>query len=99
MPAGRRLVKTRAVTAQIHAGLQGGEADIRTFGNSCEAENEGSRIISFGHAGRLARRTALTATTCTREYAPVRGQRGRDLRRLANSCEAESTGYGVVTDV
>lgn len=78
-------------------GRRGG--NMRTFGNSCEAENEGYRIISFGQCRLAGPESGFDRPGfCTREYAPVCGRRGRDLRTFANSCEAESTGYGVVAD-
>ncbi|WP_256117500.1 Kazal-type serine protease inhibitor family protein [Shinella lacus] len=33
---------------------------------------------------------------CTREYAPVCGERGRDRQTFANACEARASGYGIV---
>ncbi|WP_084437971.1 Kazal-type serine protease inhibitor [Shinella sp. HZN7] len=33
---------------------------------------------------------------CTREYAPVCGERGRDRQTFANACEARSSGYGII---
>ena len=33
---------------------------------------------------------------CTREYAPVCGERGRDRQTFANACEARSSGYDIV---
>jgi hypothetical protein len=34
---------------------------------------------------------------CTREYAPVCGQRGPSLRTFPNSCEANRVGYRIVS--
>ena len=33
---------------------------------------------------------------CTREYAPVCGERGRDRQTFANACEARASGYDIL---
>jgi hypothetical protein len=33
---------------------------------------------------------------CTREYRPVCGERGREMRTFSNSCEAGNAGFRIV---
>jgi hypothetical protein len=79
-------------------GRRGG--NVRTFGNSCEAENAGYRIISDGECrGAAGGGGGMNEPRfCTREYAPVCGRRGGNVRTFGNSCEADNAGYRVISD-
>jgi hypothetical protein len=73
--------------------------DTRTFANSCRADEAGFRVISEGECrGDGGGGGGNDQQFCTREYAPVCARRGPDLRTFPNGCEAENTGYRVVSD-
>ena len=72
---------------------RGGER--RTFGNACEADRAGYRIIRDGEC----RRDVVIEEQprfCTREYRPVCARRGDTVRTFGNACEADSAGYRVI---
>lgn len=82
-------------------GQRGG--DRQTFGNSCQAEANGYRVVRQGECRRGGGSNAgggwgerPPQRACTREYAPVCARRGRDMRTFGNSCEAEAAEYRVM---
>jgi len=77
-------------------GARGG--DLQTFANACEARSSGFRVVGRGECRRGDRPGGLPDGTraCTREYAPVCGERGRSRQTFANACEARSSGYSIV---
>jgi hypothetical protein len=71
--------------------------DLRTFGNSCEAENAGYRIIADGQC-RFDGGGGFDQPRCTFEYEPVCGRRGGGVRTFSNQCQADAAGYRVIAD-
>jgi hypothetical protein len=67
----------------------------RTFGNACEAREEGFRIL---YNGECRAGGGGGGGFCTREYDPVCGKRGSRYQTFANSCEAEQSGFAVISD-
>lgn len=74
--------------------------DRQTFGNSCMARASGYNIVGPGECrpGNRPERPGRDRPdrACTREYAPVCGERGRTRQTFANACEARSSGYDIV---
>ena len=70
---------------------RGGER--RTFGNACEADRAGYRII---REGECRSEPVDEPRFCTREYRPVCARRGDTVRTFGNECEADSAGYRVI---
>jgi hypothetical protein len=70
--------------------------DVRTFSNSCEAENAGYRIIADGQCRESGGFGGPRA--CSFEYAPVCARRGGRVRTFSNECQADSEGYRVIAD-
>ncbi|MCO6049878.1 peptidase [Mesorhizobium sp. RP14(2022)] len=76
--------------------------DRQTFANGCLADRAGYRIIGDGECrfGPPPRPRPPYGgggdRFCTREYAPVCGRRGPDVRTFGNECEADSAGYRVI---
>lgn len=78
--------------------------DRQTFGNACEADRAGYRIIHPGECrrpgwggpdrpGRPDR-----PQFCTREYAPVCAVNRGERATFGNACEAEAAGYRIIRD-
>src|SRR5690606_24729584 len=82
-------------------GQRGG--DLQTFANTCEARSTGYRIVGEGECRREPQRPDNRPNrpdrdrdrACTREYAPVCGQRGRERQTFANACAARASGYDI----
>ncbi len=72
--------------------------DRQTFSNSCEAENAGYRIISDGECRSGGGGGGEEPRFCTREYRPVCGRRGGNVRTFGNSCEADNAGFRIISD-
>ena len=75
----------------------------QTFGNACEADRAGYRIVHPGECRRGGWAGPGTAPPdrpqfCTREYAPVCATRGGSRQTFGNSCEAEAAGYRIIRD-
>lgn len=72
--------------------------DRQTFGNTCQARASGFRVIERGECRGVGRPDPRpdAGRACTREYAPVCGQRGRDRQTFPNACEARNGGYDIV---
>lgn len=68
--------------------------DRRTFGNSCEADVAGYRVISQGECGRGG--GGGGGGFCTREYEPVCARRGNRVQTFGNACTAEADGFRVI---
>jgi len=84
----------------------------QTFGNACQANKDGFRILYRGECGRRGQGSwpgggpgpvipprpgkPERPQFCTREYAPVCARRGGSVRTFPNSCEAERGGYRVI---
>lgn len=74
---------------------RGGER--QTFANACMAEAAGYRIIRGGTCRAEGGWDDEGGQQfCTREYRPVCGQHGGQLRTFPNACEADSAGFRVV---
>lgn len=74
--------------------------DRQSFSNGCLAERAGYRIVSRGTCrGEFDRpdRPGRRPTVCTREYAPVCGQKRGRFRTFGNACEARAADYRVVS--
>ena len=71
---------------------------MRTFANSCRAEEAGFRIISEGECRGGGSGGGGGQQFCTSEYAPVCARRGPQMQTFPNQCEAEGAGYRVVSD-
>jgi len=84
--------------------------DRQTFGNACEAERSGYRIVHGGECrggqpgpgwggpgpGRPDRPDR--PQFCTREYAPVCAANRGSRQTFGNACEARAAGYRVIRD-
>jgi|CXWK01.1.fsa_nt_gi hypothetical protein len=70
-------------------GRRGG--DRRTFGNDCEADLAGYRVVSRGECAPGGDRPGF----CTREYRPVCARRGDRVQTFGNACTAEAEGFRV----
>lgn len=68
----------------------------RTFSNSCQARADGFNVIHRGECRPDNRPPEREPQVCTREYAPVCGQRGNRIQTFPNSCEAGGAGFRVV---
>ncbi|MDI7860886.1 hypothetical protein MRS76_02860 [Rhizobiaceae bacterium n13] len=75
-------------------------SQMRTFGNACQARADGYRVVGRGECRREPVRPSPPAErppqACSREYAPVCGQRGNRTRTFGNACEARADGYRVI---
>ena len=77
--------------------------DVRTFANDCRADEAGFRVIYGGECrggggGGGSVDEGGPQQFCTREYAPVCARRGSRLQTFPTQCEAENSGYRVVSD-
>ena len=72
--------------------------DRQTFANSCLADRAGYRIVRDGPCRDGGNGGGGEQSFCTREYAPVCGRRGGELRSFPNACEARAADYRVVDD-
>jgi hypothetical protein len=75
----------------------------QTFGNACEADRAGYRIVHPGECRRGGRAGPGPGRPdrpqfCSREYAPVCAVRGGNRQTFGNSCEAEAAGYRIIRD-
>jgi hypothetical protein len=68
----------------------------QTFGNACEAREDGFQIIYGGECRGGG--GGGGGGFCTREYDPVCAKRGSRYRTFSNSCEAEQSGFAVISD-
>jgi hypothetical protein len=78
----------------------------QTFGNACQARSSGFQIIGRGECRRPEPiappprpeppRPDRPGGACTREYSPVCGQRGPQMRTFPNACEADNSGFRIV---
>ncbi len=86
-------------------GQRGGRS--QTFANACQARSNGFTIIDRGECRRPPPvapppprpeppRPERPGGICTREYRPVCGQRGPQLRTFPNACEASNSGFRIV---
>lgn len=70
--------------------------DRQTFANPCMAEAAGFRIVGGGSCSADGGWEDEGPRFCTREYRPVCGRRGGQLRTFPNACEADSAGFRVI---
>lgn len=86
--------------------------DRETFGNACQADAAGYRIVHGGQCRGGGWTPAPPPPprpprpprpwpepgpqACTREYRPVCAQRGRSLQTFGNACEADRAGFRIV---
>ncbi|WP_162246995.1 Kazal-type serine protease inhibitor domain-containing protein [Rhizobium sp. Root1220] len=88
-------------------GQRGGR--VQTFGNACQARSNGFHIIGRGECRAEPPVTPRPPRpepsrpepdrpggVCTREYRPVCGQRGPQIRTFPNACEAHNDGFRVI---
>lgn len=75
----------------------------RTFGNPCEADRAGYRIVHPGECRRSGPGWSGPGPGrpdrpqfCTREYVPVCATRGGSRQTFGNACEAEAAGYRII---
>ncbi len=68
----------------------------RTFSNSCQARADGFNVVHRGECRPDYRPPEREPQACTREYAPVCGQRGRQQQTFSNACMARADGFRVV---
>ncbi|MDX3926876.1 MAG: Kazal-type serine protease inhibitor domain-containing protein [Shinella sp.] len=73
---------------------------LQTFANACQARSNGFDIVGRGECRpqrpERPERPERPDRACTREYAPVCGQRGRNTRTFPNACEARNSGFDVI---
>ncbi len=82
-------------------------ARVQTFTNACQARAANFTVISRGQCRRQpgitvrpqrpAPRPAQPGGICTREYRPVCGQRGSQVRTFPNACEAGNSGFRIIS--
>jgi hypothetical protein len=71
--------------------------DRQTFPNACEARSNGYDVLGRGECrGERPDSRPNDGRACTRELAPICGQRGRDRQTFPNACEARSSGYDII---
>lgn len=76
--------------------------DRQTFGNSCEANAAGYRVLYPGQCRRGGPGPRPEPgpppgqSFCTRQYKPVCARRGNHVRSFGNACEAESANYRIL---
>lgn len=77
---------------------------VQTFSNACQAQAANFTVISRGQCRRQPGITVRPQRPppprpggiCTREYRPVCGQRGSQLRTFSNTCEANNSGFRII---
>jgi len=80
-------------------------ARVQTFSNACQARAANFTVISRGQCRRQPGITIRPQPPapprpggiCTREYRPVCGQRGSQMRTFPNACEAGNSGFRIVS--
>jgi len=79
-------------------------ARVQTFSNACEARAANFTVIGRGQCRRQPGITIRPQPPapprpggiCTREYRPVCGQRGQQMRTFPNACEAGNSGFRII---
>ncbi|MBB3394643.1 MULTISPECIES: Kazal-type serine protease inhibitor domain-containing protein [unclassified Rhizobium] len=80
-------------------------ARVQTFSNACQARAANFTVISRGQCRRQPGITIRPQPPapprpggiCTREYRPVCGQRGPQMRTFPNACEAGNGGFRIIS--
>jgi hypothetical protein len=85
----------RLCTREYDPVCAGRGSSVRTFGNECQAEEAGYRVIRGGECGGFSRPRPV-ARGCSREFDPVCARRGDRRQTFPNGCLAEEAGYRVI---
>jgi len=72
--------------------------DRQTFGNACEADAAGYRIVHAGQCRRGGPRPGREPRICTQQYEPVCAGRGGHVRTFGNACEARNADHRILYD-
>lgn len=72
--------------------------DRQTFGNACEANAAGYRILHPGQCRRGGPAPRPEPRFCTQQYEPVCARRGGSVRTFGNACEARNAGHRILYD-
>ena len=72
--------------------------DRQTFGNACEANAAGYRILHPGQCRPGGPVPRPEPRFCTQQYEPVCARRGGSVRTFGNACEARNARHRILYD-